>query len=93
MSLFTPHKDRLSGFESERRAAEDQRIGRHHFGGVRLSAIVSRKQGLNRVLFDSIVQNLSTLIVGIILGLVFIWKVGLVGLGMSYCFDRLSVAK
>ena len=39
MSLFTPHKDRLSGFESERRAAEDQRIGRHHFGSVRVSTI------------------------------------------------------
>ena len=92
MSLFTLHKDRLSGFESERRAAEDQRIGRHHLGSVRVYDF-SREQSLNRALFDRIVQNLSTLIVGIILGLVFIWKVGFVSLGMSYCFDRLSVAK
>ena len=34
----------------------------------------------------SIVQSISTLILGMILGLIFIWKLGLVGLGMFAAF-------
>jgi len=36
------------------------------------------------ILLSSIVQAIATLTVGLIVGLIFIWKVGLVGLGKTF---------
>lgn len=50
---------------------------------MKLSDNPQKVNGLAGVTLGAIIRNLTTVIVGIVLGLVFIWKLGLVGLACA----------